>query len=102
MAVADVHTDTLEYGLNGGNMTNSTFAGIFIPAPALNISAAPLVYLHSDGYEYDSFFSEETDDSSLLLWGYDNQTYNRDDLQQKGSCQAQLVRESLAKPSFPD
>jgi hypothetical protein len=87
-------------------MTNSTFAGILIPPPALNISAPSLVKASSDWYEYDSFFTGQpflvTDNSSLLLWGYDSQTYNQDDLQQKGSCQAQLVRKSLAKPPFLD
>jgi hypothetical protein len=103
-AVADVHTDAEEYGLNGGNTTNSTFAGKLLGSPALNISAPSLVKVSDNTYSYSDIYVDQTflvtDNISRLLWGYKNQTYNLDYLQQSGSCQPILVYQSLTKPPF--
>ncbi|KAI4947340.1 hypothetical protein J4E91_006692 [Alternaria rosae] len=88
--VADVHMDAAEFGLNGGNMTNSTFWGTDLGPPVLNISALSLERVTDRGpsayYENEEF--RVIYDASELLWEYDNQTYNLDYLQRSGNCQA--------------
>lgn len=96
--VVDVYMDAAEFGLNGVNMTNSTFRGFSLPPPVLNISALSLIKLDDKvGRPNRDYRNEDFRvplDSSALVWAYDNHTYNLDYLERSGSCQAVSVRES--------
>ncbi|KAL1794359.1 hypothetical protein ACET3X_007780 [Alternaria dauci] len=92
MAIADAHADAAEYGFNRGDMINSTFGGISLPPPTLNISAPSLIRdtSNSEKFSYEDLLFRVTYDPSELLWAYDNQTYRFNYLQDNGKCQAAL------------
>jgi hypothetical protein len=100
--IADVHIDAAEYGLNGVNLTNSTFGDKALTSPVLNISA-PFLSRGPSTMSAPAFEGEDFGinyDTSLLLWAYDNKTYHLDYIQKNGNCQAVLVRKFMAKPLF--
>jgi len=96
--------DAAEFGLDGVNMTNSTFGGNPLPPPVLNISAPSLIkVIDKDERPYAYHKNQDfrvTYDSSALVWEYDNHTYNLDYLKRSGSCQAVSVRDSLTEPPY--
>jgi hypothetical protein len=95
----------VEYGLDGKNMTNSTFGEITLLPPVLNISA-PFLRKIPDGegraIREGSPLFQAIDDTSRVLWAYDNRFYNLDYLAKHGQCQAISVCRPLANLSFSD
>lgn len=78
---------------------NSTFGGQLLPPPILNISAPSLVKdpRRAEAYDYEDLAFNVTNNASLLLWAYNNQTYHLDYMQENGRCQAALVCGPVSK-----
>ncbi|CAN9197812.1 unnamed protein product [Alternaria alternata] len=86
-----------EYGFNGEKTQSSVFGEQFLQSPILNISAPSLEKI-PDGSNLEHYHPSNvkdlefrvTDNSSLLLWTYDDNIYHLHDMQKNGRCQATL------------
>ena len=92
----DIRLDVRVYGFDGKAENASTFMGRPLEPPVLNISAFHLPrVLAAEATHTESMNKENFKDR--MRWAYGNNTYKWGQLQQRGKCQAVLVRKNFPK-----
>jgi hypothetical protein len=88
-STADFKIDVQTFGFFGRNQTISTFNGIDLPAPALNVSAFYMQSYDVYGFTWIDPTTHTTPFSnhSLLTMAINNSTYSATYMQQHGNCQ---------------